>query len=542
MSTTVEVIRNQNGINDLKKESFHNTSQFILKFMSQNTFDMSCMVLAEFLGTAALIFFGCAGGIHWNGDPGPLIPPLNFGFIVLFIVQMFGHISYALLNPSVVICAVVNNLISVKTAILHVIAEIFGAIFGYGLLMFVTPSDIFSLSPEGICMTLVHPEVSVSKAFLVEFILTSTLITIISGAWDPRNRNNTDSTAIRIGLAVAALSIAGGPYSGASMNPARSLGPALWNWKWENHWIYWVSPLSAVRYLKSQMAISEDPSRTGNVMDNRSSSKLTETIFKIENTSTKQSKLRWHEDLMKQEHLDLLTKFLAEVIGTGLLVFIGCMGCVSGFGFEPNHYTIVTGFGLAVMLIINIFGCVSGAHLNPAISLAAVVYKLMTPTTAIVYSIGQLLGGYLGYGLLMVLTPREFTSGDGFCVSAAKADTFTALIVEFIITSVLILVYCAVIDPRNAKYHDSVALRFGLTVACLALVGGPYSGGSMNPARSFGPALYNWNWANHWIYWIGPMAGGLVTSVVFRTVFYREPPREEALQIEEHPLNDKNNV
>lgn len=80
---------------------------------------------------------------------------------------------------------------------------------------------------------------------------------------------------------------------------------------------------------------------------------------------------------MKQQKLDLLTIFLAETIGTALLVFLGCMGCISGYGFKPTHLTICLGFGLAVMLIINIFGMVSGAHLNPAVTLAAVVYKLV---------------------------------------------------------------------------------------------------------------------------------------------------------------------
>jgi aquaporin related protein len=80
---------------------------------------------------------------------------------------------------------------------------------------------------------------------------------------------------------------------------------------------------------------------------------------------------------MKREHLELLTLFLSEVLGTGLLLFIGCGGCVDVFDFKPNHLTICLNFGLAVMIIINIFGCVSGAHLNPAVTLAAVVYKML---------------------------------------------------------------------------------------------------------------------------------------------------------------------
>jgi aquaporin rerated protein, invertebrate len=107
-----------------------------------------------------------------------------------------------------------------------------------------------------------------------------------------------------------------------------------------------------------------------------------------------------------------------------------------------------------------------------------------------VYTVGQLLGAFLGYGLLRMITPNEFFEGStGFCVSLPAADTTTAFIVEFIITSVLILVCCGVWDPRNAQHHgellslvplnsqlidfmtDSVPLRFGLAVMCLALVG-----------------------------------------------------------------------
>ena len=80
---------------------------------------------------------------------------------------------------------------------------------------------------------------------------------------------------------------------------------------------------------------------------------------------------------MKQAHLDLLTVFLAETISTALLVFIGCMGCVDGFDYKPTHLSICLAFGFAVMLLINIFGCVSGAHMNPAVTLAAFVYKIV---------------------------------------------------------------------------------------------------------------------------------------------------------------------
>lgn len=81
---------------------------------------------------------------------------------------------------------------------------------------------------------------------------------------------------------------------------------------------------------------------------------------------------------MKQSHLDLLIFFLAECIGTGLLVFIGCMGAVETTHGAPPHISIALGFGLAVMLIINIFGMVTGAHLNPVVTLGAYIYKLVS--------------------------------------------------------------------------------------------------------------------------------------------------------------------
>lgn len=83
---------------------------------------------------------------------------------------------------------------------------------------------------------------------------------------------------------------------------------------------------------------------------------------------------------MEQKIIQLLILGLSETIATAMLVFLGCMGCVDFSeigGPTPNHLTIVLGFGLVVMLIINIFGMVSGAHLNPAVTLAAYVYKLV---------------------------------------------------------------------------------------------------------------------------------------------------------------------
>lgn len=92
--------------------SFGGTSKLITNIIPQKKFDNVCMVLAEVLGTGSLLFFGCAGTIHWNGPPLSIIPPLNFGLTVMMIIQIFGHISFALLNPAVNIAAVVYKQIT----------------------------------------------------------------------------------------------------------------------------------------------------------------------------------------------------------------------------------------------------------------------------------------------------------------------------------------------------------------------------------------------------------------------------------------------
>lgn len=114
-SVEVETTRNGNHSSVAQSERLREPPKtFITKFMKPKTFDKVCMVLGEFLGTASLLFFGCAGTVHWDGPPVPMQPPVSFGLTVMMVIQMFGHISFALLNPAVVICAVINNLISIK--------------------------------------------------------------------------------------------------------------------------------------------------------------------------------------------------------------------------------------------------------------------------------------------------------------------------------------------------------------------------------------------------------------------------------------------
>ncbi|XP_015115170.1 aquaporin [Diachasma alloeum] len=244
-------------------------------------------------------------------------------------------------------------------------------------------------------------------------------------------------------------------------------------------------------------------------------------------------KAPWLKDLFQEEssRWDTFKCGLAEFIGTGLLVFLGCMGCVGSLGNAPALLQISFVFGLAVMLIIQSIGHISGAHINPAITVGSVVLGKKSLTAASVYFFAQCLGAIAGYGMLKVITPQTLLHAgdpskiDSFCITDLheSISVIQGLLGEIMATAILMFMTCAIWDARNERNTDSVAIKFGLTVAVLCMAVAPYTGCSMNPARSLGPAIWNNNWSHHWIYWFGPLGGSLVASVLYRSIFSLRP-------------------
>lgn len=110
---------------------------------------------------------------------------------------------------------------------------------------------------------------------------------------------------------------------------------------------------------------------------------------------------------------------------------------------------------------------------------------------------------------------------DVVCVTDLHDDlsAIQGLLVEGLATAILLMVVASVWDVRTQKNSDSVPIKFGLTVVVLAITAGPYTGCSMNPARSFAPALWNNQWKHHWVYWFGPIGGALISSFLYKTAF-----------------------
>ncbi|XP_068631261.1 aquaporin AQPAe.a-like [Battus philenor] len=199
-------------------------------------------VTAEFISTLLLLFFGCMSCLPLQGHSNqpPLYAPFGFGFIVLFNIQAFGHISGAHMNPAVTLGAVLWGKMTIPLGIAYFIAQCSGAAIGYGMLLAVSPVDLI---PAGICTTQFQTQLTEIQALAIEVVLTASLNFLNCAIWDPTNASNLESVSLKFGLTITGLSIAGGPLTGASMNPARSLGPALWTGQWSTHWVYWIGPL-----------------------------------------------------------------------------------------------------------------------------------------------------------------------------------------------------------------------------------------------------------------------------------------------------------
>ncbi|XP_017837135.1 aquaporin AQPcic-like [Drosophila busckii] len=255
---------------------------------------------------------------------------------------------------------------------------------------------------------------------------------------------------------------------------------------------------------------------------------------------------RFKEKVKSQDTWDKITCGLAEVLGTAILVFLGCGGCIKTNLFPNNHLQLAFNFGLAVLIAIQCVGCISGAHLNPAVTVGAYIYGKISLSMSLVYFVAQIVGAFAGYALLQIVMPYStMHMPNGFCVTLPHfaVSPAQAFGIEFLSTAILLFICCGVWDPRNAAHHDSVPVRFGLAVACLAITVGPFTGCSLNPARSLAPAVWNGNYASHWIYWLAPLSGGAIATLVYRAVFRRRVSllqttvQGKVIQLEEVQLN-----
>ena len=211
---------------------------------------------------------------------------------------------------------------------------------------------------------------------------------------------------------------------------------------------------------------------------------------------------------------------LAEFLGTFFLCFAGIAAILSttpAVGSGAGIVGIALAHGLALSIAVSCFGGISGAHFNPAVTSGFLVTGRIKPGLAAAYVIVQLLGATTAAGFCRVIFPAAAVSAAnlGIPLPAAWATTGVVLTAEFIMTFLLMTaIFGTAVDERG-KAVKIGGFGIGLTLAFDILAGGAVTGASMNPARSFGPALEMNYWTWHWAYWVAPIAGAVVAALVY---------------------------
>lgn len=218
--------------------------------------------------------------------------------------------------------------------------------------------------------------------------------------------------------------------------------------------------------------------------------------------------------------------YWAEFLGTFTLCFIGqgaiCIQQMTNGG-AGGVLPIAIAHGLALSVMISALGATSGGHFNPAVTLGFVVTRRQSWTSAITYWVSQLLGALVASFLLRSVIPGDVF--DAVHLGAAAVNpavpVSAAVLIEFVLTFLLVTaVWGTAVDERAPKIGG---FGIGLTVTMGILMGGPLTGGAMNPARAFGAAAASGFWPDHWVYWVGPMLGGAAAALIYQNLVIRRP-------------------
>ena|SRR5271170_2950604 len=230
----------------------------------------------------------------------------------------------------------------------------------------------------------------------------------------------------------------------------------------------------------------------------------------------------------------LLPALVGEAIGVFALSFIGILA-IHELGNVPGGLIgIALAHGLILAIMISAFAAVSGGHINPAVTVGLLVGGQIKIGPAIAYIIAQCIGGlcaglvimaiFSGHAGAELVANGTPTLGINAVDNQPYVTPLGGCLAELVTTFFLVTaVWGTAVDPRAPKLGG---FAIGLTVAADILAIGPLTGAAMNPARAFGPALASfiggahYDWANHWIFWIGPFAGAILASLIYKGFIY----------------------
>jgi len=223
-------------------------------------------------------------------------------------------------------------------------------------------------------------------------------------------------------------------------------------------------------------------------------------------------------------------RLTAEFLGTFALVFFGegaiCAdqflhgaGSLGVFGIAAAH-------GLAIAVMFAAFAQVSGAHFNPAVTIGFWVTKRISTLDVLLYWATQLAGAIAAAFVLKAIIPEDTWRAVAIGTPEMIRDLprLSAMILEALATFFFVLVFFATaVDEGQSTSRSIAGFAIGLTFALGVMVTGPFTGGTLNPARALGPAVASSHWANWGVYWVGPLAGGFLAGLLYDSLYLKKP-------------------
>ena len=199
---------------------------------------------------------------------------------------------------------------------------------------------------------------------------------------------------------------------------------------------------------------------------------------------------------------------VAEFIGTFALIFIGAGALAIT---EANLVGVALAHGLVIVTFAYAYGHISGTHINPAVTLGLLIAGEIEFVAAIGYWIVQFLGGILGAVVLNAVLPNP---GDlGVTILAEGVTPVQGLVVEIVLTFFLVnTIFNTAVSGKTGNF---AGLAIGLTLVLCILMGGPLTRASLNPARTLGPAIVSGNYADLWLYFVGPCVGAILAALLY---------------------------
>ncbi len=210
---------------------------------------------------------------------------------------------------------------------------------------------------------------------------------------------------------------------------------------------------------------------------------------------------------------------VAEFVGAFALVFVGAGSIAVADGLVG----IAFAHGLVIAVMASAVGHISGGHFNPAVTFGFLVTRRIAPSLALVYWAAQALGGVLGALLLTLVLPDELTDPSKLGVPALGngVGAGAGLVIEAVLTFFLVWVIFATAADARGTFASIAGLAIGLTITLDILMGGPLTGAAMNPARALGPELVEGEWADAWVWYLGPLAGGAAAALLYEVLYLR---------------------